>query len=345
MSVVIAGIDEAGYGPMLGPLCVGMAVFRLSNLGDEAKVPNLWELLANGVCREPGRGGAHDGHGRVAVADSKKLKLSNSVTTTHPLVHLERGVLAFARCLDGSSEGPADDASLVGLLGSRFSGHCCYESEPRPLPLGLSTGQVLIAANVLRAALSQAGVTLLDLRCELMNESDFNRSVRDERSKAEANAAAFGRHIRYVWERWSGGGAGERVGVVCDRLGGRGAYGGFLSRALAGSEIEVVEESERRSRYVAKGRGPDGSERRAGLAFLVEGESAHLPVALASMVAKYVRELAMLRFNAHWCQVYRDMLGLELKPTAGYRQDGQRWLDEASQVITEDDRRQIVRIA
>jgi hypothetical protein len=58
------------------------------------------------------------------------------------------------------------------------------------------------------------------------------------------------------------------------------------------------------------------------------------------MLAKYVRELAMARFNRHWCSRLPD-----LKPTAGYRGDGWRWLRDASPVITREERAALVRIA
>ena len=89
-----------------------------------------------------------------------------------------------------------------------------------------------------------------------------------------------------------------------------------------------------------------GAEVKSGaFSFLVEGESAHMPVALASMVAKFIRELAMLRFNQHWGRVRMAALGQEIKPTAGYRNDAHRWLEEIGEVMTPDDRRQLVRLA
>ena len=52
------GIDEAGYGPLLGPLCVATSVFHM----EEATEPqDLWELLSSAVCRSP-----KDSKGRVA---------------------------------------------------------------------------------------------------------------------------------------------------------------------------------------------------------------------------------------------------------------------------------------
>ena len=57
------------------------------------------------------------------------------------------------------------------------------------------------------------------------------------------------------------------------------------------------------------------SESRTEIRFRTKGE-AELPVALASMTAKYHRELAMRAFNDYWC---RQVPGL--KPTAGYPQD------------------------
>ena len=105
----------------------------------------------------------------------------------------------------------------------------------------------------------------------------------------------------------------------------------------------MLEESDTKSRYALTGKDSQGRERRAGVSFLVEGETFHLPIALASMVAKFTRELAMLRFNQHWSGVRLAAAGGEIKPTAGYRNDAQRWLDEIGEVMSQEDRRLLVR--
>jgi hypothetical protein len=70
---------------------------------------------------------------------------------------------------------------------------------------------------------------------------------------------------------------------------------------------------------------PDGA---FVIGFETGSEDRHLPVALASMTAKYLRELAMVRLN----RFFRDALP-EVKPTAGYVQDGRRFLQEVRPVI------------
>jgi ribonuclease HII len=59
------------------------------------------------------------------------------------------------------------------------------------------------------------------------------------------------------------------------------------------------------------------------ISFMVDAEESHMPVALASMVSKYTRELLMDRLNAYFI---RRIPGL--KPTAGYAQDGKRFLED-----------------
>jgi hypothetical protein len=61
---------------------------------------------------------------------------------------------------------------------------------------------------------------------------------------------------------------------------------------------------------------------RTRVIFRVNGET-FLPTALASMTAKYLRELAMRAFNEFW----RAHLP-ELKPTAGYYRDAWRFKKE-----------------
>jgi hypothetical protein len=55
--------------------------------------------------------------------------------------------------------------------------------------------------------------------------------------------------------------------------------------------------------------------------FCEKAESQCLPVAVASMLSKYIREALMVRFNAFWKQHLPDVT-----PTAGYYQDGSRFL-------------------
>jgi ribonuclease HII len=325
MALILAGIDEAGYGPMLGPLCVGAAVFRVEGWEPDGRAPDLWDLLSSGVCRRAG-----DRHRRVAVEDSKRLKLPNSSATLHPLTHLERGVLAF---LGAAGARPATDLALFGVLGSACEPHAWYAGDPRPLPVAHTPDQLAIAANEVARAMHAAGVSLAALRCRMVGETAFNDVVAARGTKAAATEAALGALVRGVWERWSAE-AGQDAGgprIVCDRQGGRTDYAPVLARIMAGTEAEIVvlEESARCCRYLVREAGAGGNlaaGRRATVLFLTEAEGRHLPVALASMTAKYVRELAMARFNAYWCG-----LCPELKPTAGYTQDARRWLREAMQ--------------
>ena len=58
--------------------------------------------------------------------------------------------------------------------------------------------------------------------------------------------------------------------------------------------------------------------------FRTKGE-AFLPTALASMTAKYLRELSMRAFNEYWCARVPN-----LRPTAGYPGDASRFRGEVA---------------
>ncbi|MEI7658742.1 MAG: hypothetical protein WCK33_11825 [Phycisphaerae bacterium] len=342
MALLLAGIDEAGYGPTLGPLCVAMSLLRVEEHEANA-APDLWKVLEQGVCREPGRGGRPDAKGRIAVGDSKSLKLSNSVKSTHPLIHLERGVLCFSRLL---GEMPAIDADLLDRLGARLdrdrAHHPCYGTGPaRALPVAQTAGELAIASSLLRSAMERRKVSLEAFKVRAISERDINSIITETRNKGETAIFGVGTHLRFLWEHHASGGESCRLGVVCDRLGGRASYGPMLERELPGSKVEIIEESPARSRYVVTAPG-----RRMGVAFITESEVAHLPVALASMAAKFVRELAMMRFNDHWNALYREVHGHDIAPTAGYATDARRWLDEIGEdVLGRADRTSLVRMA
>jgi ribonuclease HII len=109
--------------------------------------------------------------------------------------------------------------------------------------------------------------------------------------------------------------------ILCDKHGGRNHYLDILTEFFPGEFIQIVRESRESSTYRLKSEG-----RRLEFRFLAKGES-HLPIALASMCAKYHRELAMGEFNRFWQTHIPD-----LQPTAGYPEDAKRFKQQIAAV-------------
>ena len=125
--------------------------------------------------------------------------------------------------------------------------------------------------------------------------------------------------VECIWSR----GPRDLPRVVVERQGGRTRYAHGLGRALAGSTVQGVAETATLSRYLVSRGGSSLT-----VSFAVEADGRFLAVALASMVAKYVRELLMQRLNRFFGG---QMTGL--KPTAGYFTDGRRYGTEITPVI------------
>ena len=90
MSFHLSGIDEAGYGPLLGPLVVGLSTLKV----EEPISPAMpWKLLTPTVTRKKSKRG-------LAIADSKLLHKGEDLTP------LESGVLAFISAEKSPGEGP-----------------------------------------------------------------------------------------------------------------------------------------------------------------------------------------------------------------------------------------------
>ena len=313
---IYAGIDEAGYGPMFGPLVIGRCVFDLANYdGDpddpQTTPPPLWQLLRSAVCRRPA-----DKHRRIAVDDSKKIYAPSA-----GMGHLERGVLAFAS-LAGHDPVHLDD--LLLRLGhddtSRLPDLLWYgPGDPTPLPVEWTAAELAVARSMLRRTAAAAGVTLPDLGAAVCYEDRFNELCAAMRSKAACSWSFITHHLNFIWDRF-----GEHhPWVVVDRQGGRKVYHPLLAKIFGGATIQLRDESDDVSRYTVR-RG----DRSMTVSFEVGSEMTHMPAALASMIAKYTRELLMHRFNAFW--LAHDP---KLRPTAGYYTDGRRFLADIQPLI------------
>jgi hypothetical protein len=313
---IYAGIDEAGYGPMFGPFTIACTVFRIDepapeHASPEAPPPDLWGLLEASVC-QPLKGRK----GRIAVNDSKKV-----YTKASGLTHLERGVLAFGALLDRRPD------SLDACLKDFAHDHPSHSptqnwytaADAETFPSTLSADELGIAAAMLQRCCGKANVQLDQMRCAVLYEDRFNQLVEQTRSKAKCNWMFVS---QYLWNIWQKHGP-THPWVVVDRQGGRTNYHHPLSLIFEGATIRETEHSKECSRYVVSDRG-----RSMTLSFETKSDANHLPNALASMLAKYTREMLMGRFNSY----FRQRLP-ELKPTAGYVQDGRRFLAEIESTL------------
>lgn len=300
---VVAGIDEAGFGPILGPLVVSATVFQIP---DQVAHHSLWDLLASAVSRKPVK--RHPG---LAIGDSKKL-----YSPSQGIACLERGVLGALMAVTPNQQ------SLRGLLASlcpavlpEMDEYPWYRGADLPLPHGCDATDLRLRANGLRAAMASARVNLAGARSEVVLEGRYNRLVQASNNKASTLLDHTCRLIDWVWRSHS---QEPLVRIDVDRQGGRAHYLPTLQRLFEGGSFRILVEQPEHSGYRVTLAG-----RTLEVHFLERGEDCHMGIALASMTSKYLRELFMELLNRYWAQHVPD-----LKPTAGYYTDGKRFLQD-----------------
>ena len=302
MTVVI-GTDEAGYGPNLGPLVVAATAWRIDAPPEAVDEP----LAAAGRAASQAAGGPLWG-------DSKQIYRAAS-----GLAALERGVLA-GMLLAGKTLPENWTALALALGGIAPPADPCQRDwdslAALALPWAADAEACHAAAQLAAARLDRQGVSLQSIACRAIYPGEFNALLDAGLNKSDILSRttlglAAGLRSRF---------AGEPAVIWCDRHGGRKSYAALVARHFDTPLVQPLEETPASSVYAV----PAAD---ATIAFRVGGES-RLPVALASMTAKYVRELAMHAFNAFWSERAPG-----LAATAGYPVDAKRWLAAAGEAV------------
>jgi len=303
-----AGIDEAGYGPKLGPLVVAATAFELRAKPKEGL---LWKALSDAVTRRFSRA-----DGRVMVDDSKAV-----YSRSRGIRPLEEGVLSFLRCLGRRPARAEQFLSAVLHPDCVMTDGAPWSDEVGSIKLPLESNASALAskAALLAAAMPAAGARFADARVAVVLPTEYNRMVALTRNKSFLLFQKCGLLLQRLWHMAEG----QDAYVLVDRHGGRMRYRRLLRDVFPHVACDVEREGPTGSVY----RLSDGDQT-MWLAFKEKGDRKALPTALASMFAKYVREIYMHAFNAYWLA---QMEGL--KPTAGYAQDARRFLHDVAPLI------------
>jgi ribonuclease HII len=305
----LIGTDEAGYGPNLGPLVIAATVWHID---DDLPPAELYKRLKKCVASKPVKDDR-----RLAIADSKSL-----YTAGQGLAALELGVLAALSLLKREPAcwrelWPVVLTDEIDSLHQLAPWHLDFD---QPLPIEIEAARLSKSRDRLSAGLDCAGVRLINVCATAVLPHTFNDMVDRYGSKGELlslTTLKLAAHaIDSLPRDCQTGETTEPIIVTCDKHGGRGHYTGQLQHIFPDDLIQVRLESRAESIYRC------GPGHRYEFRFMTKGERM-LPTALASMTAKYLRELAMIPFNQFWQQHVPG-----LKATAGYPGDATRFWDE-----------------
>jgi hypothetical protein len=303
----IIGIDEAGYGPNLGPFVMSAVACRLP---EEVAGADLWHLLRSAVRRQGSRA-----DGRVLIADSKLV-----YSPSRGLCDLETAVLAaWPPYTNGAGLPLKDYLEAIRPAHHTDLADECWFSGGFLLPLKAPAPAIAEAAMRFEQASNSAQLTWRPFRSVLVCPKRFNNLLDQWKTKG----AVLGHGLSQLLTDIPALPGTDEVLLFIDKHGGRNHYAAMLQNALPHGLVLAQKEGRERSVYSVHGLG-----REVRLIIQPRADLEFFCVALASMVSKYLREVLMHEFNRFW---QTQVPGL--KPTAGYPGDALRFFDLIRAVI------------
>ena len=299
MSGCLLGVDEAGYGPKLGPLVV--AAYGVSLPGADEESLTRAAASVDAVLRDAG------------VTDSKQVY--RGADTFDRLERIALGLLETAQSFD-----------LPASLGRIWHKVVCGPPPGRcerafgnwdrlQLPVTASAAEIRTWCQGVRRGLDACGVEACLVVARVVFPAEFNEIVKSAGSKNVALSRWTAELLRALSVDHRGA-----AKVVLDRQGGRKNYAQLLW-ACSDTWREVV--CLPGERWLA--RGPAGT---LEVQPKTKADRTCALTSAASIVAKYLRELFMLLWNDFWRERVPG-----LRPTAGYPQDAARFWREIEPLV------------
>jgi ribonuclease HII len=302
--------DEAGYGPKLGPLVVVATVWEVPRADQvETAFTLLQTPIPDSRCNA------------VFVDDSKRVFKRNELPGSGKISMLDIVCSAAAQWCELPDPSTSFTHWLEAIAKTDFETLDSPWFMPwknHRSPSEADKNNYALNRNLIEHW-SSTGLSLRAVKARFITAAAFNRQIDQGKNKAdvltEATCLMIGEAISSVDD--------HEILIFSDRHGGRAYYGAPIQHVCADMIMNVVSEGPAISRYRLTTSDASVPGRSIDWSFSVGGDS-FAPVAMSSMVAKWLRERAMFCFNQYFME--KMPLGQMLKPTAGYPTDANRFL-------------------
>ena len=306
---LLVGVDEAGYGPSMGPLTICATAWRVPGSFAACEMSSLLEpeFLA-----KPMRPNST----HIPIGDSKKI---------HRDTLAVEGLILGARFLCSEIDGNIDGAihsewdSNINAFArqdwERLATIPWYEKLPSA-HIAMHDRSIADQRAYFGKAsekLKSQSIKLVGIRMRVIDEVEFNLQVDSKGNKSTILSESSLELVKQAISEF--GKVGEEVEVYCDKHGGRNRYQAILTFMFDDEWFAIEIEGRACSRYMATW---DGHATQ--IQFKVDGDSI-FPSAAASIIAKWTREELMNRLNGFW----RTKVAGDIAPTAGYYVDALRF--------------------
>lgn len=293
--MLVLGVDENGLGPVLGPLVATSVTLEMPRYNRSA-------LCQRGLSLGLTDSKESGGFGQMQFAESVALAL---------LAHLRDGPAP------GSADALLDEVFQEGR--PRLRG-CCPDDPTADqcwavdLPLPTFGGDPDTGGRLLDQLIGRSSLRIVDVKSRVACAGVLNKERAAGKHKFDLDFDLFEELITAAHLAH-----GAPLLAVCGMIGGIRDYAPRFSR-FDRSQIEAIPGRRGQRRYAVRDVGE--------IRFEVDADARHLPVALASIVGKYVREISMRRIG----EFYRRG-DPELTLASGYRDPVTKRFIEATALL------------
>jgi hypothetical protein len=290
---LLAGLDENGVGPLLGPMVVTLALAEVTEAGEATLRGRGARKGMGNVARLGGR--LDDSKMLASFRDSRASEAwARACAEVLGMPHETPRALLTALSLD-------TEAALRAPCPQGKHGQQCWESDGD----FLESEDLLIQTRKDLATLAKYGVRLRAVRSIVLCTERLNEAGARGINRFKMDLHAMERLI--AWAHVAHG-SERALDVVCGKVGGFTFYDREFG-PLAGRLRTALEESKSRSAYTFPGLGT--------VAFVQDADASDGLVSLASLVGKWVRDKWTARIVRHHAQ-NAETEGISLPHASGY---------------------------